>query len=284
MLRFLYTVCDWLGTFFAILSPIIIIDWLAKATKIKLFEPVHAILSPMTDPLNQTVDMIVHLPPMHFNGQQVELTQGLLGIAFTGCFFVCSLTAQMARAADQKIKVTKEVMSQHVRMQQIKAQEAQKKKKNTAHHELMVFVVCNYQTHPPTGTIFETGISRYSGKSHEANEDCMLIAFPNAANGVRFALESGRAVIEAYQKLRPLDPQPPFRIGLHAAHDEDNTSTRRAICNQVIQYASKNEIVFTQQAKEYLEGLGQLDQYKHHPIGTYNFAGAGSQDVFKLVL
>ncbi len=284
MLRFLYTVCDWLGTFFAILSPIVIIDWLGKATNIKLMEPIHASLAPLVEPLSATVDMFAHLPTMHFDGQNVSITQGVVGILFTGCFFLCSMTAQLTRAADQRISVTKEVMSQHVRMQQIKAQEAQAKKKSMTHHELVVFVACNTETFPQTGTIFETGVSRYGGKAQQTTPESMLIAFPNAVNGVRFALESGQAVLKAYQQLRPLDPQPPFKIGLHAAHDNDQASTRVAMCNQLVQYAANNQAVFTQQAKDFLEAQGQMDQFKYHPIGAYSFAGAGSQDIYKLVL
>ena len=123
MLRYMYTITDWLGTICAILSPVIIVHWLMQAMGVEAFQGFLDFFQPFVKPLNAmgvsfttpfppvTLPMIgaVH-PAMEVTvlGETLPLIQAFVALTFTMLFFVFNLASVLLKASEKKVAVTVE--------------------------------------------------------------------------------------------------------------------------------------------------------------------------------
>ena len=174
-------------------------------------------------------------------------------------------------------------MQQRRRLQQIKAE--QQRTHTTVRETRRVFAQINYDfgTNPNGGAHFEQGYGKYGGKALEINQRGMSIEFNSLEQAFKYSLEAAQQVSAYYATLRPIDPQPPYQVGIHAM---EVTRTQQDVLNktrQLTRYAAGNQIVFSAEVKQLMDANGVSMKYQFQSLGMYAFEGGRSQEVYRLM-
>jgi len=287
MLRFLAIGLDIAATICAILSPVAIIHWLLKAINASLTQGLVSLLDPVFAPFNAILDTIFssHLPAISFSGQSVPITQGIVGILFTVAFFALAFAGDMVRGTMKKIEVRAAAVENKKKLQALKTQKQQQTQKATTNRRVLVFLYYQFRQNPQAGQYFEQLYSRHRGRAVEITPESMLMEFDTLDNALRYCIESTQYVRSYYASLRPMDPQPPYYIGIHSQEVVENVQAGKAKCYNMCRFGGQNSMVFSQETKQSLDAHGMAANYQIQSIGVYDFPNEAqrSQEIFKLM-
>lgn len=281
MLRFLYTICDLLSGLFAVLSPVAILHWLAKATNMAPAAPFIAMLDPFFAPLDATLELIAKPPPIIFNGQTITTTQGALAILLTLGFFLLHFCSEWLKATEQKIDVTKQAMQQRIRLQQLKSEETKRQVRSTSNKRVFMFVAYDFPACPHGGSVFESAAPRCSVKILQSLPDSIMLEASNLEIAIRYCLETTQTILSYYATLRPADPQPPFRVAIYPL---ETTATDQEIFTygrKLSHYAGPNQLLFSQDTRTMLETQGLGLSYHYQSLGMY-MVNNENQELYRL--
>ena len=285
MLRFLAIALDIVATLCAILSPVAIIHWLLKAINASLTAGIVNMLTPVFTPFNASLDLVFKLPSISFSGQSIPITQGILGVIFTLVFFALAFASDMVKATMKKVEVRAAAAENKKKLQALKVQKQQQTQKVTTNRRILVFLYFQFQQNPMAGNYFEQLYPRHQGRAHETTPESMLLEFETLDNAMRYCIESTQYVRSYYATLRPMDPQPPFYIGIHSQDMTENVQAGKAKCYNLCRFGGQNSMVFSQDTKQALDAHGMAPNFRIQSIGVYDFPNepVRSQEVFRLL-
>jgi hypothetical protein len=95
-------------------------------------------------------------------------------------------------------------------------------------------------------------------------------------------MEASQAILSYYATLRPIDPQPPFHIALHALSADLPTDEGVALTRNLVRYSGPNQILCSQDVKTLLELNGLSLLYGYQSVGLYSTRGTRSMEMFRL--
>lgn len=299
MLRYMYTASDWLATASAILSPIIIVHWLLQGMGIPAFQPLIDFFQPFISPLNAIGNMVlaplptINVPlygPFHpggdirVMGNEIKAIQPFVALFFTFLFFAFNFASVMMRAGEKKVNITMETAKHKRRLLELQvARQAEKVRFNTNQH-LLAYVAYNFQANPAGGNIFEALYAKYNGRAVEITPETMVVHFQNLDNALKYVQEAVQGVFRHYATLRPMDPQPPFRIGVLSFEAGEDPVNALPVGRELIRYAGDNQIIFSEDVKKFIDATGKSGAYRSQSIGLYSFSNRKSMEVYRLMI
>lgn len=309
MIRMLSTALSWLASFFAMLSPIIIIHWLLVAVDNAATEPLVEFFKPFFDPMNETMALFLEPLPsfdipwfdinpspfmmtpssitisltedMRFMTHTVSPVQGVLGLWFTGVFFVMNFIADMLAVLDKKMEVQKNSRAFQKAIKEGKQLKEERMVKVTSNKEIVVYVDYSFIDSPTGGTYFETLYGRFEGEVIQSNPDSIALRFRSLDKAIEYSKESTAKVLQYYETLRPIDPQPPFKVALISFDSHVPTAERFDFSRQLLHFVKGNQIVLSKSAHDMLEVKQKLGEYTLVSLGIYKVAEM-SQEIYTI--
>jgi hypothetical protein len=113
----------------------------------------------------------------------------------------------------------------------------------------------------------------------------VLLEFKDLAQCLQYCTEAPRSVLAYYATLRPMDPQPPFKIAIHAVQERHDANETVETCRQIAYYAAANRVVFSDTFRKLLEARGANNQVRFFSNGTYTFSGSNkTMELYSLEL
>jgi len=282
MLRFMYTVLDWLAGICAVASPVAIAHWLIGITKPGPLGEYFKILDPVFNPLNAILDVAFKSPSLMYQGAPVPLTEGILAIILTVLFFIFHAVAEALKTAEQKLDVGKQALIQRHRLKQLENSSRKQEKQITTNRRIQVCVHYDFQACPLGGKTFDAAYPQFGGKLVGPLDQSLVLEFDSLNQALKYTLESSQALLSYYATLRPMDPQPPFQIAIHAPESSLLTPDALAATQQLIKYAGANFVVFSQEVKAIMEAQSLGIAYRYQSLGIYALPGGSQQEVFRL--
>ncbi len=281
MLRILYIFCDVLAALFAVISPVAIFHWLLLAVNNKALNPFLGPLTQLFAPLNATVQLFITPPVLYFNRQEISTTQGIVACVFTVLFFGLSILSEYFKTIEQRRDLEHQAELQRTRLKRLHALQETRQKKLVTNRWYLVQV--NYDSsHCPAGAqLLEQGPARQAGKPLDRDFSDFTLEFSSLSQSIHYALTASQAVLSHYALLRPKDPQPPFRIGIHVLDRETTFEAALQEMQRLTSFAGSNSIVFSQSVRETLEAEGQSLAYKFQSMGLYTVGGR-EQELYRL--
>lgn len=281
MLRFLYTVCDWLAGILAITSPITIFHWLFKVAGVAAAASFVSFLDPFFTPLNQSLDLFLHQPQLTYEGRQIPLTQGILACLMTIGFFAFHTAAQICRTMEEKLQVSRQAFVENRRLQKLEKEQKSRQKQIVTNRRIFAHIHYDFAGYREGATAFEHSSDQAAAKVLERLPDAMNLEFDNLNNALQYAIATSRKILSHYAVLRPMDYQPPFRMSLHALEVQTSLSECIRKTAKLIAYAGPNQVVFSQDIKALIEAQGLGMEYQFQSIGIYALP-EGQQEMFRL--
>jgi hypothetical protein len=273
MLRFLYTISDLLAGMLAISSPVAIFHWLVKVTNITAAEPYAAILNPIFEPLNDTLNTIIQLPILHYNGHDIPTTQGALACLMTAGFFLFNFCSEYLKAAEQRLDVEKQAFIQRRRLQQLKTEQQHFQKQVTGSTKLYMVVQYDFKGCPSGAASFETTYSKSGGKLIESSPQMLALEFEGPERAFHYALTVSQAIQSYYATLRPIDPQPPYQIAIQAIDSKLPGSEAILKMRKLVSYTGQNQILFGPEVHTLISQQGIIGRFHFQSVGVYIIEG-----------
>ncbi len=281
MLRILYILCDVLAALFAVISPVAIFHWLLLAVNMRVLKPFLVPLTHFFTPLNACVELFIKPPVLHFNGQEISTNQGIVACVFTAAFFGMSILSEYLKTSEQRQDLEQQAELQRKRLRKLQALQETRQKKVVTNRRYLVQIHYDFEQCPAGGQLLEQGPARQAANPLERNVGHLTLEFPSLSQCLQYAMGVSQSVLNYYALLRPKDPQPPFRIGIHAIDCALTTVEALQEMRLITSFSGPNSIVFSQCVRDVLEADGQSLAYKFHSMGLYVFGGK-EQEVFKL--
>lgn len=284
MFHFSYTVCSWISSICAVLSPIAIAHWLCKAMQIPMMETFVAFLTPFFEPLSALVALVIKTPPLFFNGHAISTAQAVLAIIFTVCFFAFHSLSETLKSLEQRVDVGRQALQQKVRLQQIQAKEAKQKQKIIgAARRLYMQIQYEFMACPAAADLVQAAIARYTGhKIMSQMPDSLTAECDTLEHAFNCGLEISQVILSHYATLRPMDPHPPFQVGIHCVDSDWTLSTSISEAKRVASFAGANQLVFSDSIRSLLEAQGLQAHYQFQSIGVYALEGGRQEEMFRL--
>jgi hypothetical protein len=286
MLRLFASCLEVLATIFALLSPVAILHWLVRAAGGAAVAPYLQPLNVTFDPLNHVIDAMIQLPHVTYNGQDVSITQGIQGALLTGLFFLCSAIANQLKKTDQQADVLNMQMQYQAR-KRLQAEQARKQNlKMLQGRTYFAFIDFPFLQFPQLCAYFENYTDR-GGTRLEVTPQGWFLQFQELDQAIQYADSTTQRVTTYYSGLRPLDPQPPFKIGIHAEHEH----IPQALCMEktaaIVRFAQPHKTVLSLDVAAILRArasLGQSQPYLIHSLGYFCLSTGQDAEIFQLTL
>jgi hypothetical protein len=281
MFRFFLIVFEILSLACAVLSPVAIGHWLAKTVlgNVAPFKPILDSLSSVFQPFNDLLAMVIKAPTIQYNDQNVDSTQALLAISLTFMFFVFSILAKMCKAAETQLIIQASIdASTHKRKALMQVQkESQEHLKRYRH--FMVLVSSQFDQSPELLKRFEANLNSYSNRV-VSDDQFQFLHFQDLTQCLNLVQTLRQNWLDYYKTLRPMDPQPPFRIVILATENTENQVNHLERCQQIATYCANNQIICSQV-------VGELIQHRKlgtpiESIGVYTLGGYESEEFYRL--
>ncbi len=283
MLRLISILLDILSGLFAILAPIAVIHWIAGAFELQAIAGVAEFFSAIFWPFNTLVNTVApNLPMIDYQGRQIPISQGIVAFLLTICFFSCAIAANLLRALDKKMTVTTDIIRSQHRMQQLESVRREQARQTIATNRILIYLIFPFDSQKNASTFF-LGFKKYGGRQLPTRTEGMLIEFGDVQSAMGYARDTAEKLLAFYGTLRPMDPQPPFHMSIHAVRpDPEDTFPGLERCQLLIRYAGENQIIFSQQVLELLQVHSLTANYRYQTMGYYDFPSVPNQEVFML--
>lgn len=263
------------------MSPMIILHWLLLIVNVPFLKPHLVSVSYFLTPMNAVLESLFHPPPIHYNQQLIPITQGLLAFVFTLAFFALNFLSEYFKTIEQQLEICQQAGFQKKRLEKLQeAQNHQHKKVLTARRYL-VHVSYDFTLCLAGGELLAKALTSHSGNALEQLPDYITLEFPSLAQSLQYCIDCGQALLGYYATLRPLDVQPPFRIGLHVLAADLPVADAAYETRRLVDFAGPNQVVFSQAVLETLVASGSTQDYKYQSLGMYRLEGR-QQEFFRL--
>lgn len=281
MLRFLYILCDWIAGVLAITSPIAVFHWLAKLTDIKQIQPYANMLDPIFGPLNQLFSVFIQAPVLHYNGQTIPTTQGIVAAIMTLGFFIFNICSEYLKATEQRLDVATQAFTQRRRLQQLKSEQKNLQQQMTGNRKIYVYVQYGFRECPSGSSYFETSYTRLGGKIHENTAQNLVMEFESLEKAFQFSLSATQGILNYYTTLRPIDPQPDFNIAIQGIEANLSVNEAFVLIRKLVSFAGKNQIIFGPEVNALMREHNLNGRYHFQSVGVYSLEGRQSE-LFRL--
>lgn len=316
MLRFIYIICDVLATICAIASPIAIIQWLLKACGLAAKLPLVNALDPLFMPLNSIVDFFLHALPFKpimlsligllpsniqmfsgsvdlqtsliplaygvlvWQGNSVPIAQGISAIVLTLMFFLLNFAAEMLRARERRMILDRQSGLEHRRLQRVMTEQKRHQKELIQDSRVYLQMQCDFLACPAAGQYAETLYPKYGARLHRSTPSGIGLEFTALEPCLKYSLEVCRTLLNYYASLRPMDPQPPFRLGIQVLPSAlPHTEGLDRACN-IADIAGPNQVLFSQEGKILLEAQGL--SFRIQSVGVY-MVGQVQSELYRIL-
>ena len=277
MLRILYIFCDLLSSVLAIGSPVAVLHWLLKVTGIAGTASLVAALDPLFGPLNETLELVVHFPVLHYGGQTIPITQGVLACLMTIGFLGLNVCSEYLKAVEQRLDVARQASVHKRRLQQIKTEQKQLQKQVIGNRKIYVVIRYDFKGCPSGASNFETVYSRYGGKLIESSPQMLGLEFENVEKAFKYCIDSSHALRAYYSTLRPIDFQPPFQIAIQGVDAKLPGSEGILQTRKMISYIGENQIMFGPDMHTLMVEQRQTARFHFQSLGMYMLDGKQSE-------
>ena len=269
MFRYIYTICDLIATVFALLSPVAVMHWLLKVTEISALQGFVRVLDPLFVPMDGVLELFIQLPHLNYNGHSYATTQGLLACLLTVLFFVFNFLAETARVWEQRVNVQVHAAIQRRRLQKLR--DEQYKREDSLPKDLKVFGFVDYDVAvcPTIAKTIDLLIAQEGAHIHSRMFNELILEFKKIEDGLRFVLTLSQSILSHYNTLRPMDPQPPFRMALDGQDNLLDVSAAVIEVRRLIHYVGVNQIVVSETAKALLEISASSLPHSLQSMGLY---------------
>lgn len=281
MLRFIYTICDLFAGVFAIVSPVIIFHWLLRVAQPPGVDTVVNTLNPVFDPLNALLEFFIKAPALQWDGHSYSTTQGVLACILTIGFFLFNFMSETLKAAEQRLDVNRQASLQQQQFQKLKAETNKKHKQISTQSRVFLQIVYDFFACGSAAACFDSEFTQFGAKIHERLPSGMSLEFESIEKAFQYSLEVSQAILSHYASLRPMDPQPPFQIGIQVQEEDRPSQEGVQRARMVAHFAGSNQLVFSQDAKALLEAQGLQILYQYQSMGMYLVDGF-QQELFRL--
>jgi hypothetical protein len=290
MLKMLYTIIEAVANLSALLCPVAIGHWLLMAMLGGASTPLDGplgFISGFFKPFNHLVgSMLPNLPTIAYQGQNISLEQPVFGMLLTGVFFIMTLVASVLKTTEQKLALQKEIEKQNARrltQERLKLVDEQRLDSN---RHLLVYVSFQF-AHNPTYPDLENNANQNfyqvegsKGRLLQTLPDGLLILFNQPQDALRYIASSSQGLLQFYQTLRPMDPQPPYRIVLDVCSASPNTVITVEPYQNLAKYCGANQTLLTDDAKRLLEYRKLMTDFPTESLGYYGMANGESHELF----
>lgn len=282
MLRYFSTLCDLISTVCALVSPVAIFHWLFKVVDVPALRGFVNSMDPVFLPLDSLLEVLIKLPAITYGGHAINTTQGFLACILTCFFFLFNFLAETLKVGEQRLNVQIDANLQRRRLQKLREEQQQKEKTLPLDLKIFVFVDYDALACPVMGERIEALILQEGGHVHSRMFNELALEFKKVENGLRFTLGASQAIMAHYATLRPLDPQPPFRMSLHGSDNLLTTSAAVSEVQKLINFVVSNQIIISEVAKALLEASGTKEAYRLQSIGIYSMDTGAERELFRL--
>jgi hypothetical protein len=283
MFRFLYTLCDWLAGLCAVISPITILHWLLKSTNMPGTGGAVALLNPFFEPLNAIAELIIKSPPLTVAGHSISTTQAILAIFFTVGFFTFNFLSESLKTTEQRVDVGCQALEHQHRLHKLKSEEEKKHKKVIAtERRLFVQIHYDFMGCPQGAALAQSNYAQYGAKLLNQMPDVMTLEFEALTQALKYALDVSSAILAYYAGLRPVDPQPSFKIAAHAVDTTFSVSVAGSETTRVTGFAGDNQIIFSEDTKALMDAQKITPDYQFQSVGLYALGDGRQHEMFRL--
>lgn len=293
MFRLFYTAFDWLATVFVFLAPLAVIHWLLKSFGVQgidwFLNPLNVVFMPLDMMFDTLVNPLVpmlsfghfqHIPNLKWAGREIPVTQGLLSFVLTFCYFVFSYAATVLKALEKGVKNTTENLQHRYVAQKREVQEKTQQRSIAEGSRVLLLLAYPFYENRVGADLFNT-FGRFNGKLIQAMSHDVLLEFQKPTDALEYCMDASRALSSYYITLRPMDPQPPFKMSLHVIQKLEDTNSALGHCRIIAGYCPDNKVVLSSAAKTVLDYNGLNQTYRYFPTGIYEINGK-SEDVYTL--
>lgn len=284
MLKLLALFLDLLSVLFALLAPIAIVHWLLGILAVPQLAGFVQVLAGFFQPMNGLLESVVgsYVPHVAYEGRDITVTQGILGFLFTLVFFLLAGLATATRGLDKKQAVASSLKRSHARMQQQAVVQAAQDRKTSSATRILIEILYPFDEMPEGSRAF-AGFAEGGGRLISSRPEAWVLMFESCPPALDYAIAAGTALRRHYATLRPMDPQPPFRMALHTSEPTD-TATREGVgyLHLILRYAGENQIVFSQALQEGVTLQAPAKAYDIQSMGLFDLGTQGQQEIFRL--
>lgn len=282
MFRWLSYITDFIGGLCVLLSPFAVIHWVLLAANVpsitQSIAPASIIFAPGMAFLSA---LPFTYPSLTIQGQAISIQQMILGVAYLFLFFVFNLISMGLRNAEGLIlRAQRKVNQKH---EDERAQQQQMEKYQQAIQRSSVILTINYPFKDfREATRFMLGSQLLPGQSILAQSATQAsFQFTSPESAASFAVSGAERLLSFYASLSPIDPQPPFRMVIHATEPR-NLDEGIERCRYLLDHCLDNHIIFSQQVHDLMAAHNVQQRFKFHSIGIYHIPSENQQDLYQL--
>jgi len=235
---------------------------------------------PYIMPWVQTLDSIVPSLKLTINEHTFSTTEAIVAISCTVAFFVFHFLSEFLKMTDQRIIVDLEAQK-HVRNLNRMRQESERKKTALQVQDWRIQSYLRYDT-----TACPAGWAIIKRLSQEANVRILqespqgtFYQFARVEDAINCSQKMILDLKQYYAGLRPMDPQPPLSIAIHAV---TNQSADLSETERVVSFAGPNQIVFSQTIRDLLDANKVSLNFVFQSIGIYSIGDRHQEEMFRL--
>lgn len=282
MFRWLSYITDFLGGLCVLLSPFIVVHWVLLALNIpevtQAIEPANAIIAPGMAILSA---LPFDYPTLNIQGQDLSSKQMVLGLFYMVLFFAFNLISMGLRNIEGLLLQAKRKTTQHKNDKT--AQQRQMERYQQAIQRSSVILTIDYPFKDfREATRFMLGSQLAPGQSilaQSATQASFHFNSPEAA--ASFAVSGAERLLSFYASLSPIDPQPPFKMVIHATEPRtENEGIEK--CKYLLSHCLDNRIIFSQHVHDLMAAHNVQQRFMFHSIGIYHIPSENQQDLYQL--
>jgi Ca2+/Na+ antiporter len=248
------------------------------------------ILNGFYDPLNRmlesvipmlTFGMLKTMPTLTWMGKTLPVTEGILSGIFILLYFVFVYLSTLVRMTDKQIENTASIIKYN--QESLMRQEEKKKEVKKVVKNVRVLMILSYSfsQNATAAEMFNT-YGRHGAHLVQSFPSDLLLEFTQPEQALEYAQQSARNVLNYYASLRPMDPQPPFKLALHVVGEQTDLNQETEFCRQMVYFAGNNKIIFSDAFRLVLDARGIALNYRYSSLGYYQFAQNIGSELYNL--
>ena len=291
---------DVISGLFSVLAPLTVLHWILGIFDIDAIAGIMTVFDFLFAPFNLAIDTLASpfggLPQIDYNDKKISITQGLLAVFFTFIFISLAFSAHLIRVLDKRLTLEKDISESKHRMAINEAQRTQAAQKVAASSRFLVYLIFPLSEYQKGASIFssfkQTGgkpiqVTPTKPKDDSPQPEYAVLAFDHPLQALSYAITCAEQLTGYYATLRPMDPQPPFNMAIHAIEPNgQHTHSGFIMCEQLMRYSGDNQIIFSETVLEWLRINDKIDNYTYQSLGFYTLEALGAdsakQEIFRL--
>jgi|GEM_PF-2806163 len=281
MLRFFSTICSIIATISAFLSPVVICHWLLKITEAPIGQAFVQWGDPYIMPWVKILDPIAPSLNLTINGHTFLTTEAIVAVSCTGAFFVFHFISEFLKMTDQRIIVDLEAQK-HVRNLNKMRRESERKKTALQVQDWRIQSYLRYDTIAcPAGWTIIKRLSQEANVSIlQEGPQGTFYQFSRVEDAISCSQKMILDLKQYYAGLRPMDPQPPLSIAIHAVNQQSAAALSET--ERVVSFAGPHQIVFSQTIRDIMEANKVPLNFVFQSIGIYSIGDRHQEEMFRL--